>query len=56
MPRTACSMTAVIISHSINTLGKDMNLTILSLAMGKIIGQTGLFDLSMTTDLGEGKL
>ena len=33
-----------------------MNLTVLPLAMSKIVKQTGTFGLSMTTDLGEGKL
>ena len=33
-----------------------MDLTILLPAMGKIVGQTGLFILGMVTDLGEGKL
>ena len=33
-----------------------MNLTILSLAKGKTLGQTGLFILDMATDLGEGNL
>ena len=33
-----------------------MNLTIFLLAMGKIVGQTGLFNLGMATGQGEGKL
>ena len=33
-----------------------MNPTILSPAMGKIVGQTGLFNLSIETSVGEGKL
>ena len=33
-----------------------MNPTILPSAMGKIVGQTGLFNLGMATCLGEGKL
>ena len=36
---------AVGISHSANTLGKGMNPYILPPAMGKIVGQTGLFNL-----------
>ena len=32
-----------------------MNLTILPQAMGKIVGQTDLFNLGMVTGLGEGK-
>ena len=41
------------ISHP---LGKGMYLTILSPAMGKIVGQTDLFKLGMATARGEGKL
>ena len=33
-----------------------MSPTILPPAMGKIVGQTGLFNLGMATNLGEGKL
>ena len=47
---------AIGISHSINTLEKGMNPTILSSSMGKIVKQTGLFSLGMRTSLGEGKL
>ena len=47
---------AVCISLSTNTLGKGMNPTILPPAMGKIIGQIGLFSFGMATSLGEGKL
>ena len=36
---------AVCISHSANTLDKGINITILPPAMGKIVGQTGLFNL-----------
>ena len=46
---------AVCISHTANTLGKNMNPTILLPAMGKIVGQTELFNLGMATSL-EGKL
>ena len=41
---------AVWISNSINTLEKGINPT-----MSKIVGQTGLFSLSMATNLGERK-
>ena len=44
------------IPHSINTLGKGMNLIILPPAMGKIVGQTRFFSLGEATSLGEGKL
>ena len=44
------------ISLSTNTLGKGMNPIILPPAMGKIVGQTGLFSLGKATSLGEGKL
>ena len=47
---------AVCISHGTNTLKKSMNLTILLPAMGKIVGQTGLFSLGRGIGLGEGKL
>ena len=47
---------AVYISHGITCLGKGMHPIILSLAMGKIVEQTGLFSLGMPTDLGKGKL
>ena len=46
----------VCISHNANILGKGMNPTILSLAIGKIIGQTGRFNFDMATGQGEGKL
>ena len=46
----------VCISHYANTLGKGMKSTILSPAMDKIDGWTGLFSLGMATSLGEGKL
>ena len=36
---------AVCISHSANTLGKGINPYIFSPAMGKILGQAGLFNL-----------
>ena len=35
----------IFISHNTNTFGKGMNPTILPPAMGKIVGQTGLFSL-----------
>ena len=44
---------AVCFSYSANTLGKGMNLTTLPLAMGKIVGKTGLFKLCMATALGK---
>ena len=44
------------ISHSTNTLGKDVNPIILPPAMGKIVGQTRFFNLGKATNLGEGKL
>ena len=47
---------AVCIAHSTNTLGKGMNPTILTSAMGKIVGQIELFSLGMATGLGKGKL
>ena len=47
---------AVWISHSSNTFGKVMHPLILFPAMGKIVGQTELFNLGMATDLGEEKL
>ena len=47
---------AVYISYSTNTLGKTMNPTILSIAMGKMVGQTGLFCPVVVSGLGEGKL
>ena len=43
-------------SHSANTIVKGMNPTILSPAMGKLVGQTELVDLNMASGLGEGKL
>ena len=43
----------VCISHHANTLGKGMNPTILSLNMGKIVGQTELFNLGVATNLEE---
>ena len=46
----------VCISHSGNALGKAKNPTILHPAMGKIVWLTVLFNLSMVTGLGEGKL
>ena len=44
---------AVYISHKGNSLGKDMNSTIPSPAMGKIVGRTGLFNFGIVTDLSE---
>ena len=44
------------VSHCTNTLGKGMNPIILSLAMGKIVGQTRFFSLGEATSLVEGKL
>ena len=46
---------AISISHSTNTVEKGMNSNILPPAMGKIVEQTGLFNLGMATSL-EGKL
>ena len=46
---------AVCILQSTNTLGKGMNLIILSPVMGKIVVPTGPFSLGMATYLGEGK-
>ena len=45
----------VCISHYANTLGKNMNPTILLPALGILVGQTGLFNYGMITSLGEGK-
>ena len=47
---------AVCISHNVNILGKGMNLIIPPPAIGKIVGQTGIFNLGMATGLEEGKL
>ena len=47
---------AVYIPLSTDTLVKGMNQTILSLAIGKIVGQTKLISLRMTTDIEEGIL
>ena len=47
---------AVFISHSADTLGKSMNLIILSPVMVKILGQTRLCNFGMATCLWEGKL
>ncbi len=44
------------ISHSTNTLVKDMNPIILPLAMGKIVGQTRFISPDEATSLGKGKL
>ena len=44
------------ISHSTDTLGKDMNPIILLPAMSKIAGQTGPFNFGWATSLREGKL
>ena len=44
---------AVCISHSTSTLGKDMNSIILSPAMDKKVGQSGLFNFGIVTDLEE---
>ena len=46
----------IYILHCANTLGEVMNPTILPPAMGKIVGQIGLFSLSMATSLQVGKL
>ena len=40
---------AIRISHSANTLGKDMNQAILPLAIGKIKGQRGIFSFVTAT-------
>ena len=50
------SDSAVCISLGANTFVKGMHPPILTLAMGKIVGKTGLFNLDMATGLGEGKL
>ena len=42
---------AVCISLRVNTLEKDLNPTV-----SLTVGQTGLFNLEMATDQGEGKL
>ena len=42
-------------SVQFHTHRKGMHLNILPLAMGKIVDETGLFSLDMTTGLGEGK-
>ena len=47
---------AVCISQSTDTLGKCINTTILSSAMGKIVRQTECFSIGMTTSLREEKL
>ena len=47
---------AVCISHSVNTLGKGMNTTIIPPARGKIVGKTGLSNLGIATNLREGEL
>ena len=49
---------AMFISYDDNhyTMGTSMNPTILLPAIGKIVGQAGLFNLGMATSLGEGKL
>ena len=39
-----------------STKGPAKNLTIPSPVMGKIVEKTGLFNLTLVTDLGEGKL
>ena len=47
---------AVCISHGTITLGKGIHPTILPPVMGKIVEQTGFFNLVMVTSLREGKL
>ena len=42
-------------SYGMSTIGKSMNPIIFSPAMGKMVGQTRLFNLGMTAGL-EGKL
>ena len=44
----------ICISHCTNILGKDMNPIILLPAMGKIVGQTMLFDLGICCNLTKG--
>ena len=44
------------LSHSTNTFKKGMNPIILSLAIGKIVGQTGFINFSIATSSGERKL
>ena len=46
----------VCILLSTDTLGKGMNPTILPPARGKIVGDTGIFNLDMATGTAEGKL
>ena len=46
---------SVCVPNRVNNLEIRLNLTILSTAMGKIVGNDGLFKLSMTTSLEEGK-
>ena len=46
----------VCIPHSVNTLGKGINLTVLPPTMGKIVRQNGFFCFGMATSLREGKL
>ena len=47
---------AAIISHKTNTLWKGMNRTLLLPVIGKIEGQTRLFNLRRATGRGERKL
>ena len=47
---------AACISNRTNSHGKGMNPNILPPAMGKIVEQTGFFNLGLATNLGEGKL
>ena len=49
------SSNPVSISRSTNTVGKGMNPISLPPAISKIVGQTGLFSLSMATGLEKGK-
>ena len=51
--RIQISDKALCISNRANILGKYMNLSILSPAMGKIVGQDGLYNYCMATSLGE---
>ena len=44
---------AVCISHSTNTFRKGSNPTILLLTKSKMVGQSGLFNVGMTSGLGE---
>ena len=48
---THVQIQAVYVPHSANTFGKSTNPTILLLAIGEIVGQTGIFNFCMATNL-----